>query len=216
MFGTFFYFPFSNSIFKYSILFLITLLIFSAFFTPISFLSNFSILSNNTSQDNYEDSIKVSSIFDFAWPIPGYTRISSYFGKRNVPTTGASSYHSGIDIPALEGTNLYASVNGQIVFSGWGSSGGYTITLQSTAHPDIFISYCHVSPNLIVSKGDQVYSKQLIGYVGPKNVYNISNNPYKDSTGKPTNGATTGCHLHLSIKEKNTPVNPLKFFSINN
>ena len=42
----------------------------------------------------------------------------------------------------------------------------------------------------------------IIATVGPKNVYGISNNPYKDSSGNPTNGATTGCHLHLSIKYK--------------
>ena len=41
---------------------------------------------------------------------------------------------------------------------------------------------------------------QVIGTVGPKNVYNIKNNPYKDENGNPTNGATTGTHLHLAIK----------------
>ena len=30
----------------------------------------------------------------------------------------------------------------------------------------------------------------IIGKVGPKNVYGVTNNPYKDSEGRPTNGAT--------------------------
>ena len=30
----------------------------------------------------------------------GYTTITSYFGKRDAPTNGASTYHSGIDIAA--------------------------------------------------------------------------------------------------------------------
>ena len=41
---------------------------------------------------------------------------------------------------------------------------------------------------------------QVIATVGPKNVYGIQNNPYKDENGSPTNGATTGTHLHLAIK----------------
>ena len=32
-------------------------------------------------------------------------------------------------------------------------------------------------------------------------LYGIINNPYKDSYDNPTNGATTGCHLHLTIKK---------------
>ena len=47
----------------------------------------------------------------------GYTRISSYFGKRESPTSGASSYHSGIDIPAPEGTKFIAIADGKITFT---------------------------------------------------------------------------------------------------
>lgn len=36
-------------------------------------------------------------------------------------------------------------------------------------------------------------------------------NPYKDKNGNPTNGSTTGCHLHFSIKVNNTPKDPLDF-----
>ena len=52
----------------------------------------------------------------FVWPIPGYTRISSFFGKRDSPTSGASSSHSGIDIPAPEGTHFIAVADGEITF----------------------------------------------------------------------------------------------------
>ncbi len=37
-------------------------------------------------------------------------------------------------------------------------------------------------------------------------------NTYKDSDGNPTNGATTGCHLHLGFRLDNQYVNPLNFF----
>lgn len=53
----------------------------------------------------------------------------------------------------------------------------------------------------------------VIATVGPKNIYGISNNPYKDSSGNPTNGATTGCHLHLSIKYKDKNADPLDYFT---
>lgn len=39
---------------------------------------------------------------DYSWPLLKHHTISSYFGFRISPTTGASSYHSGIDIPAPE------------------------------------------------------------------------------------------------------------------
>lgn len=37
-------------------------------------------------------------------------------------------------------------------------------------------------------------------------------NQYHDSEGKPTNGATTGCHLHLGIRIDGKYVNPLNYF----
>lgn len=146
---------------------------------------------------------------NFAWPIPGYTRISSYFGKRNAPTGGASTYHKGVDIPAPEGTNLIATCDGEITFTGFLGGGGYTITLTNS--DGIKISYCHVSPNYIVSKGDLIKQGQIIGNVGPKYVYGVSGNIYSDSSGKPTNGATTGCHLHIGFRIDNNYINPLDY-----
>lgn len=145
----------------------------------------------------------------FYWPIPGYTRISSYFGKRTSPTAGASSFHKGIDIPAPSGSNLVAVFNGTVNFIGFNGSAGYSIHIKSN---NLQFLYHHVSPNYIVKIGDYVCAGQVIGQVGPKNVYGIKNNPYKDSSGKPTNGATTGSHLHFTIKKDGIAVNPLNYF----
>lgn len=140
----------------------------------------------------------------------GYTRISSYFGKRNAPTSQASTYHKGIDIPAPEGTILIATTDGQITFTGFLGGGGYTITL--TTSEGLKISYCHVSPYYIVSKGDNVSQGQVIGTVGPKYVYGVSGNTYTDSEGRYTNGATTGCHLHIGFRNSsNEYLNPLDY-----
>ncbi len=146
---------------------------------------------------------------NFAWPIPGYTRISSPFGKRTAPTSGASTYHKGVDIPAPEGTSLIATCDGKITFIGFLGGGGYTITL--TTAENLKISYCHVSPNYIVSLGDQITQGQIIGNVGPKYVYGVQGNIYKDSEGRPTNGATTGCHLHIGFRLDGNYVDPLDY-----
>ena len=114
---------------------------------------------------------------NFMWPLDGYTYISSYFGYRNSPTSGASTYHSGIDIPAPEGTNILAVCSGTVTFASWGAGGGYTIVVEND---DIKVSYCHVSPLILVSVGDTVFKGQVLGYVGPKNVYGVSGNTYKD------------------------------------
>ena len=38
-------------------------------------------------------------------------------------------------------------------------------------------------------------------------------NNYKDKNGNPTNGATTGCHLHLGIRIDEKYINPLELFN---
>ena len=145
----------------------------------------------------------------FTWPIPGYTSISSYFGKRNAPTSGASSFHYGVDIPAPQGTKLIAINDGEITFCSFLGAGGYTITLSFDSFK---VTYCHVDPNFIVSVGDFVREGQVIGYVGPKYVYGVPGNIYYDESGKPTNGATTGCHLHLGFRINDKYDNPLNYF----
>ena len=71
--------------------------------------------------------------------------------------------------------------------------------------------YSHLSPEFIVQKNEYVLKNQVIGTVGPKNVYGVPNNKYKDSNGNPTNGATTGPHLHFAIKVDGKAVNPLDY-----
>lgn len=142
-------------------------------------------------------------------PFHGYTKISSYFGKRISPTSGASSSHSGIDIPAPPGSKYIAVHDGKITFTQFLGAGGYTITLSFN---NFRVTYCHCDPNYIVKVGDTVKQGQVIGYVGPKNVYGVKGNIYFDENGEPTNGATTGPHLHLGIRIDGKYVNPLDFF----
>ena len=191
-----------NNFFSFILIFTIFICVF---FIP--FFSN----SHINSSSGLNELIFIDTSSKYIWPIPGYTRISSYFGKRNAPTQGAATYHTGIDIPAPEGTSLYAVCDGEITFTGFLGGGGYTITLEPE-NKNIKFTYCHVSPNYIVSKGDYIYKGQLIGYVGPKYVYGVLGNQYADKNGIPTNGATTGCHLHFGFRINNKYANPLELF----
>ncbi len=189
------------------IIILIALTLFiSIFFIPVnSSNGNISII------DYFEDG-------NLLWPAPGYYKINSYFGKRNAPTGGASTYHKGIDIGAPQGSDLVAVTNGTITYVGFLGGGGYTITLtdENAENSDIKYSYCHCDPNFIVSVGDIIVKGQVIGKVGPKYVYGVKGNTYSDSNGNPTNGATTGPHLHFGIRINNEYVNPLNFFNTYN
>ena len=196
-----------NFFYKYLYILLLVTIFICIFFIPFFEIEN-SSFSQYISDDN------ILSSHNFIWPIPGYTNISSPFGRRNSPTSGASTYHSGIDIPAPEGTKLYAIDDGTVTFASWGAGGGYTITYQLNNYQNIKVSYCHVSPIILVSKNDSIYKGQIVGTVGPKNVYGINNNPYKDYYGNPTNGASTGCHLHFTIKNFDTAVNPLNYYDL--
>lgn len=181
--------------------------IFIIIFICIFFIPYFS--SGYNSNSNISGEIINFNPNGFVWPLPGYTRISSYFGKRVSPTSGASSSHSGIDIPAPEGTKFIAVADGEITFTQFLGAGGYTITLS---FDNFRVTYCHCSPNYIVKVGDIVKQGQVIGTVGPKYVYGVKGNQYSDSSGRPTNGATTGCHLHLGIRIDGKYQNPLDFF----
>lgn len=102
--------------------------------------------------------------------------------------------------------------HGSVTYTGFNGSGGYTIIIESE---NIRISYCHVSPNFLVKVGDSIERGQVLGQIGPFHVLDILNNPYKDKNGIPTNGATTGCHLHFSIKINGVPKDPLLLIPIN-
>ena len=161
--------------------------------------------SNSSNPDNSEYYFSNNV---FIWPLPGYHQITSHFGPRLSPTSGASSNHSGIDIAAIEGTSIYSVCSGIVTHTGFKGANGHTIIVQNN---NLEFTYAHVSPVYIVHIGDYISQNNIIGYVGPKYLSN-GNSSYIDSSGRYTNGATTGCHLHLSIKKDGIAVNPLLFF----
>lgn len=138
----------------------------------------------------------------------GFHNITSEFGTRIHPITSKTSSHSGIDISASPGSNIYSVSSGIVILAKFNGANGYSIHIQNGNFEYI---YAHVSPQFMVQVGDIINRNQIIGNVGPKYVEKTPENKYVDSTGKSTNGSTTGPHLHFSIKKDGIAVNPLDY-----
>lgn len=192
--------------FKKNLILFFSLIIILCIFSNIIYfaLQN----SNNINPENKITDIHFTNNQLFFWPTPGFNNITSNFGHRISPITGKYSTHSGIDIGATEGSYIYAVQNGIVIYTGFNGANGYSIHIQNDNF--IFI-YGHVSPNFLVSENEYINIGQIIGFVGPKYVEASPQNPYKDKTGKYTNGSTTGPHLHFGIKKDGKAVNPLDF-----
>ena len=135
----------TSNFFKSIFIYFLTIIIVSIFTIFTTVQASNSTSSNRSSLDG-----------EFIWPLPDYSYISSYFGYRNSPTSGASSYHSGIDIPAPAGTAILAVCSGTVTFASCGAGGGYTVVVEND---DIKVSYCHVSPIFLVSRNDFIEAR---------------------------------------------------------
>lgn len=122
---------------------------------------------------------------------------------------GASSNHSGIDIAATENTKIYAVLGGIVTFTGFKGAGGYTITIHNN---EFDISYCHVSPNFIITENDIIEPNTIIGFVGPKYISEISNNPYHDSSRKTNQRSNYRLSFTLNNKKRRHSRQSFKLF----
>ena len=123
------------------------------------------------------------------WVVPcSYTSITSPFGYRTAPTTGASTYHQGVDLDTGTGWSVVATRAGT-AYTGYGSAAGNYVTID---HHDGFKSiYMHLS-GFAISNGTNVGAGQLIGYTG-------------------STGVSTGDHLHFGISLNGVYVNPCSY-----
>lgn len=116
------------------------------------------------------------------WPLPGRTKLSSLFGGRRDPFTGRPSNHTGVDIPALSGTEIHAAQNGVVTLvqtNRYASTYGYyCIITHANGRATL---YAHMKSAPTVKVGQTVTKGQVIGYVG--------------STGR-----STGPHLHFELR----------------
>lgn len=186
--------------------------IFFIFFILFSiFTYGFTLYSNSVISDSNDTISHQFSSSNFFWPTPNYTQITSPFGYRKSPFNGKTSYHSGIDIGAPQGSNVYSAFSGTVTYIGFSGANGFSIRISNNFFE---ATYSHLSPHFMVYLGQEILIGDLIAVVGPKNIYGVPNNPYKDSSGNPTNGSTTGPHLHFSLKEGRQIHQPPKLFLI--
>ena len=104
--------------------------------------------------------------------------ITSPFGVRIHPVTGARKMHSGVDYGSPKGSPVYAVAKGKVVVSDYDQYSGNKIAIRHADNSTSF--YMHLSSRG-VGVGAQVTGGQVIGRVG--------------STGR-----STGPHLHLGFK----------------
>ncbi|MBQ3411831.1 MAG: peptidoglycan DD-metalloendopeptidase family protein [Oscillospiraceae bacterium] len=128
----------------------------------------------------------------FAWPVPGYSWISSPFGWRTL--YGKPDFHTGIDIAGrnIYGKPIIASNTGQVVKVAYYTTGyGYHVMID---HGDNnWTVYAHMS-SIAVKQGEWVAQGQVIGYVG-------------------STGNSTGPHLHFEVRINGERKNPLDYVS---
>ncbi len=127
----------------------------------------------------------------FAFPCPGYKRISDEYGNRIHPILGTQQFHNGVDLAAPSGTAIYAAYDGDVVAATYsGSMGNYIMIDHGSG---LYTIYMHCSA-LYVSKGQTVVKGQNIAAVG--------------STGR-----STGPHLHFSVRLNGSYVSPWNYIS---
>ena len=121
----------------------------------------------------------------FLYPIQG--RLTSPFGYRSDPFTGAKSYHTGIDLAAPTGTPVKATLDGKVAETGYNRIyGNYVIITHDRGYQSL---YGHLSA-IYAKRGQYVGQGGSIGAVG-------------------NTGYSTGPHLHLSIYKNGRLIDPL-------
>ncbi len=121
--------------------------------------------------------------------------ISSGYGGRTDPATGAYKYHYAIDLCRWAGTsnqNVVAAADGTVVTAEWHSSYGYYVLI---AHDTGVYTLMAHNNSLLVSEGQRVSQGQVVALSG-------------------STGYVTGAHVHFEVRVNGEKVNPLNYVTI--
>ena len=117
-------------------------------------------------------------------------RMASGYGWRVDPVYHVRRFHEGMDFTAPVGTDIFATGNGVVVYSGWRQ--GYGETVEIDHGFNYMTRYAHCSKRL-AKVGQKVKRGDVIALVG--------------NTGK-----STGSHLHYEVRYLGQPVDPRNFY----
>ena len=138
-----------------------------------------------------------SNEISFTHPLPG-AHVSSPFGPRRPPTTGASSQHGGADLSLkpLPTGDVLAAADGEVTFTGFqaGGAGNYIKIkhLNASGKELCTTVYMHLA-TIYAALGQKVVAGQKIGHEG-------------------NTGIGTGPHLHFECRLPNgTKIDPIPF-----
>lgn len=134
----------------------------------------------------------ISGTGSFVWPVPCSMRVTSRYGNRSDPFTGATAYHSGIDIDGFgnDGQPVIAADSGMVITASSNSGYGNYVIID---HGSTKTVYAHLS-GFAVSAGQTVTQGQTIGYLG-------------------ATGRATGTHCHFEVYVGESRVDPASYFS---
>ena len=119
-----------------------------------------------------------------------YNYVSSYYGYRINPVTGAEQFHRGVDIAVPTGTTVLAAMDGTVTTAAYDSYyGNYVVIEDSKGY---CTKYAHMD-TLSVSAGQAVKHGDTIGTTG-------------------NTGSSTGSHLHIECLYNGEYYNPLFYF----
>ena len=145
----------------------------------------------NSGGDGSSGGGSATSLSNLQWPVPSCTLITSRFGYRVAPTTGASTYHGGLDIGAGMGASIVAAGAGDVIYAG--ANGGYGNCVMIDHGNGVVTVYAHMS-SIGVSYGQYVTAGQYVGAVG-------------------STGVSTGPHCHFEIRINGAQTDPAAYFS---
>ena len=129
---------------------------------------------------------------ELAWPIPGYTRITSKYGMRTHPITGVYKLHTGVDVSAPMGANFVAANDGIVVKAEFNSAYGNMVIIDHGG--GVSTLYAHGS-EIMVQVGETVKRGETV-------VLKVGSTGY-----------STGPHAHCEVRLNGVVTDPLPYIT---